>query len=153
MKTCTRISVFSLAALLALMLPVMGRAFQLMPMTQTFEPAGRNVNRTFEVKNDRDEEVAVTIIIKTREVDAAGVEMLKDTKDFAIFPTQIMLKGKSSQVVRVKWQGASSLRSEQSYRIIAEEVPLKNGPAQSPGSVMTIKLILRFGGTLYVAPA
>jgi len=151
MKTCTRRYVSSLAALLALMLPVTGRAFQLTPMTQTFEPSGRGVNRTFEIKNDRDEEVAVSVSIKARALDAAGAETLTETKDFAIFPTQILLKGKTSQVVRVQWQGASSLRSERSYRIIAEEVPLKNAPARAAGSVMAIKMILRFGGTIYAA--
>jgi len=142
-----------MTALLALMLPVAGWTFELTPMTQTFEPSGSSVNRTFTINNDRDEEVAVSVTVKARSVDAAGAETLKDTDDFAIFPTQIMLKGKSSQVVRVQWQGNSALRSEQSYRIIAEEVPLKSSPANSQGPSMSIKLILRFGGTIYVAPA
>jgi fimbrial chaperone protein len=121
-------------------------------MTQAFEPSGRGTNRTFTIYNDLSEEVAVSVTIKGRAVDAEGVETLSDTKDFAIFPQQILLKGKSSQVVRVRWQGASSLTSERSYRITAEEVPLKNSPAQSSGSsTAAIKLILRFGGTIYVA--
>lgn len=153
MKIFSRKYVSGLTALLALMLPATVGAFELTPMTQTFEPTGRNINRTFEVKNDLDEAVAVTMSIKARSLSASGMETLRDTKDFAIFPTQIMLKGKSSQVVRVQWQGDSSLFAEQSYRIIAEEVPLKTAPAYPPGSVMAIKLTLRFGGTIYVAPS
>ena len=141
-----------LAALLALLLPAAGRAFELKPMTQTFEPTGGSINRTFTVQNDRDEEVAVSVTIKARSLNASGGETLKDTGDFAIFPTQILLKGNSSQVIRVQWQGAQDLRSEQAYRIIAEEVPLKSSPALSQDRSMSIKLILRFGGTIYVAP-
>ena len=64
-----------------------------------------------------------------------------------------MLKAKSSQVIRVKWQGAASLPSERAYRIIAEEVQLKRSRAQASGPSMGIKLVLRYGGTIYVAPA
>jgi len=153
MKNHTRKSVPGLTALLALMLPAAVWAFDLTPMTQTFEPSGSSINRTFTINNDRDEEVAVSVTVKARTVDTLGAETLKDTNDFAIFPTQIMLKGKSSQVIRVQWQGNSASRSEQAYRIIAEEVPLKSSPARAQGSSMSIKLILRFGGTIYVSPA
>ncbi len=151
MKNFQKKYVSGMLALFALVLPTMGRAFELTPMTQTFEPAGRNINRTFEVKNDSDEGVAVTLTIKARTLDATGAETLRDTKDFAIFPTQIMLKSKAAQVVRVQWQGDAFLSSEQSYRIIAEEVPLKAAAVYPSGSVMAIKLVLRFGGTIYVA--
>jgi fimbrial chaperone protein len=144
-------SIPSLVALLALMLSVTASAFELKPMTQTFEPAGRGVNNTFVVHNDLDEEVAVTLTIKARAVDAEGVETLKDTKDFVVFPTEIMLKGKASQTVRVKWQGDSSVPLERPYRFIAEQVQLKHSRSQPFGASMAIKLVLRYGGTIYVA--
>jgi fimbrial chaperone protein len=150
MNNLPKRKIAGLAALLALLSPVAGRAFELRPMTQTFEPSGRAVNGTFEVHNDLDEEVAVTMTIKSRTVDAKGVETLKDTKDFSVFPTETMLKGKSVQVVRVKWLGASALPSERSYRIIAEEVQLKQPKTQSADQ-SGIKLVLRYGGTIYVA--
>ena len=152
MKNYIRRTNLGLAALFALMLPAAGLAFELTPMTQTFEPSGGSINRTFTVQNDRDEEVAVSVTIKARSIDSSGTETLKETGDFAIFPTQILLKGNSSQVVRVQWQGGQDLRSEQAYRIIAEEVPLKSAPALSQDRSMSIKLILRFGGTIYVTP-
>jgi fimbrial chaperone protein len=152
MKNKSKCSVPALAALLSLLLPAAASAFELRPMSHTFEPSGSGVNRVFEVHNDLDEEVAVTLTVKTRSVDAEGVETLKDTKDFAIFPTEMLLKGKAAQVVRVRWQGAASLPSERAYRIIAEEVSLKRSKAVSKGKAMGIKLVLRFGGTIYVAP-
>ena len=153
MTTLSKRSIPSLAALLALLLPMTGLPFELRPMTQTFEPAGSGVSGTFEVHNDLDEEVAVTVTLKARAIDAEGVETLTDTKDFTVFPTEMMLKGKSFQVVRVQWQGKPSLPSERPYRIIAEEVQLKSSKTQPSGpSKGGIKLILRYGGTIYVAP-
>ncbi len=152
MKTHPKTPVARLTALLALLLPLTAAAFELKPMTETFEPSGRGVNRTFEVRNDLDEEVAVTMTIKARSVATDGTETLKDTADFAMIPTQILLKSKSAQVVRVRWQGDSKLGSERSYRIIAEQVPLKRAAARPAGPSMAIKMILRFGGTIYVAP-
>jgi len=152
MQNSNRKAFSILPALLALMLPAMGQAFELRPMTQTFEPAGGGANRTFTVTNEREDEVAVSVAVKERAVDAAGKEKLTDTGDFVVFPTQILLKGKSSQVIRVQWQGERALSSERSYRIIAEQVPLKSSPALSEGPSMSIKLIVRFGGTIYVAP-
>lgn len=142
----------SLGALLALMLPAAASAFELRPMTHTFEPSGSGVNRVFEIHNDLDDEVAVTLTIKARSLDAEGAETLTETQDFAVFPTEMMLKGKASQIVRVRWQGDSALSSERAYRIIAEEVSLKRSKAQANGKSMGIKLVLRFGGTIYVAP-
>ena len=151
--TIPKKSIPSLAALLALLLPAAGSPFELRPMTQTFEPAGSGVSGTFEVHNDLDEEVAVTVTLKARAINAEGVETLTDTKDFSVFPTETMLKGKSFQVIRVRWQGKPALPSERPYRIIAEEVQLKSSKAQPSGpSKGGIKLILRYGGTIYVAP-
>jgi fimbrial chaperone protein len=152
MKMKIKSSLPRLTALLALLLPAAASAFELRPMTQTFEPAGRGANGTFEVHNDLDEEAAVTMTVKARKVDAEGVETLTDTKDFSIFPTEMMLKANSLQVVRVKWEGASTLPAEKSYRIIAEQVQLKQSKPEAAGQ-SGIKLVLRYGGTIYVAPA
>ena len=152
MNFTSRLMPFLTAALL-LVLPLTSSAFELRPMTQTFEPTGDGANGTFEVHNDLDEEVAVTMTVMARKVDADGREILTDTKDFAVFPTQVMLKGKSFQVVRVKWQGDSTLPFEQPYRIIAEEVQLKGSRSQPAGPLNGgIKLVLRYGATIYVAP-
>lgn len=140
-----------LACALALLVPVTASAFELKPMTETFEPSGRAVNRTFEVRNDLDEEVAVTMSVKARSVGADGVEALTDTKDFVVVPTEILLKGKATQVVRVRWQGGAVPDAERSYRIIAEQTSLKKPAPRPDGPSMAIKLVLRFGGTLYVA--
>jgi P pilus assembly chaperone PapD len=122
-------------------------------MTENFEPTGTGANGTFDVYNSLGLEVAVTVTIKARKIDAEGLEILTGTKDLAVFPTEMMIKGKSINEVRVKWQGTSSLRSERSYRIIAEESQLKYSGVQPSGPFKgRLKPGVSYSGTIYVAP-
>lgn len=135
-----------LAAALA---PNAARAFQLVPISQDFEPSGRGANQTFQVENDRDEQVTVTIAMATRKVDVNGKETMANTDDFTVFPTEIILKPKSTQLVRAKWVGDPQPKSELAYRIIAEETPL-HARRDTPGA--SVFLTVRYVGSIYVVP-
>lgn len=124
-------------------------AFQLVPISQDFEPSGRGVNEVFQVENDRNEPVTVTIRMTQRIVDVDGNETTPDTNDFTVFPTEIILQPKSSRGVRVKYEGDPAPKSELSYRIIAEETPL-NMRRGSPGA--SVFLTVRYIGSVYVVP-
>ena len=124
-------------------------AFQISPISQDFEPSGRGASQSFQISNDRDEQVTVTVAITTREADEFGHETLNPTQDFMLFPTEVVVPPKGVQVVRAKWVGASAPKNELAYRIIAEEVPLK-ARRDTPGA--SIFMTVRYVGALYVVP-
>lgn len=129
--------------------PLPAAAFQLVPISQDFEPSGRGVNQVFQVENDRNEPVTVTIKMTGRAVDPDGNETMAETEDFTVFPTEIILPPKSSRGVRVKWVGDPAPKTELSYRIVAEETPL-NMRRDSPGA--SVFLTVRYIGSIYVVP-
>lgn len=131
------------------LVPLPAAAFQLVPISQDFEPSGRGVNQVFQVENDRNEPVTVTIKMTGRTVDPDGNEAMPETEDFTVFPTEIILPPKSSRGVRVKWVGDPAPKTELSYRIIAEETPL-NMRRDSPGA--SVFLTVRYIGSVYVVP-
>ncbi|MEQ9333853.1 hypothetical protein [Thalassobaculum sp.] len=134
--------------LLAL-LAVPGQAFQVVPITQDFEPSGRGAKQVFQVENDRDEPVTVTIAMAKRIVDIDGRETLGETDDFTVFPTEIILQPKTSRAVRVQWIGDPAPAAELAYRIIAEETPL-NMRRETPGA--SVFLTVRYIGSIYIVP-
>lgn len=142
---------FVVAAVVAATLCLSGQAyaFQIVPISQDFEPAGRGSNQTFQVENNRDEQVTVTIDTAVRKVDIDGNETLAPTDDFIVFPTEIILQPKASQVVRVKYAGDPAPKAELAYRIIAEETPL-HMKRDTPGA--SVFLTVRYVGSVYVVP-
>ena len=136
------------AGLLAL-LAVPGQAFQVVPITQDFEPSGRGAKQVFQVENDRDEPVNVTIAMARRIVDIDGRETPEETDDFTVFPTEIILQPKTSRAVRVQWIGDPAPTAELAYRIIAEETPL-NMRRETPGA--SVFLTVRYIGSIYIVP-
>jgi fimbrial chaperone protein len=135
--------------LLSLLTAASASAFQIVPISQDFEPTGRGANQTFQVENDRQEAVTVTVAMALRKVDSEGRETLTPTEDFTLFPTEIVLQPKTSRIVRAKWIGDTAPKSELSYRIIAEETPL-NMRRDTPGA--SVFLTVRYVGSIYVVP-
>lgn len=125
------------------------QAFQIVPISQEFAPTGRGSNQTFQIENNRDEQVTVTINTAVRKIDINGKESLEATDDFTVFPTEIILQPKSSQIVRAKFTGDPSPQTELAYRIIAEETPL-HMRRDNPGA--SVFLTVRYVGSLYVTP-
>ena len=143
---------FVLAALVGGLLavaPGLASAFQVVPISQEFDPTGRGANQVFQVENDREEPVTVTIAMAKRVVDIDGGETHEETDDFTVFPTEIILQPKTSRVVRVQWIGEPAPASELSYRIIAEETPL-NMRRDTPGA--SVFLTVRYIGSIYIVP-
>lgn len=124
-------------------------AFEVSPISQEFSPSGRGANQSFQLVNDRDEQVTVTVAVATREVDLDGNEIHNPTKDFTVFPTEVVIPPKGTQIVRIRWVGDAAPRSELSYRLIAEETPLKVR-RDTPGA--SIFMTVRYVGSLYVVP-
>ncbi|MGE5538403.1 MAG: fimbria/pilus periplasmic chaperone [Gemmatimonas sp.] len=136
------------AAAVTLLLPATAAAFQLVPITQEFEPAGRNANKTFRLENPDAREATVSIKVMTREMDIDGREKSEESDDFIVFPTEAIVPPGGVQIVRVQYVGPTSVKEEVPYRIIAEGTPVNS----VPGQASQILIAVRYAGTLYVAP-
>ncbi len=138
------------AVMLFVLVPQL-QAFRLVPITMTLNPSGRGANGVFRVENESNEKVAVQISMAKRSMDQDGKETLTPaTDDFVVFPPQIALDAKQSQVVRVRWVGNANLEQEGAYRVIAEQLPVN----LSKGEIRKAKinLVVRYLGTVYITP-
>ncbi|WP_455382919.1 fimbrial biogenesis chaperone [Salinispira pacifica] len=126
-------------------------AFTLEPITRDFTASGPGATQTFRVSNTENHPIAVKISMVRREMDRNGKESYTDASDvFVVFPSQIVLKPETSQVIRVQWRGPASIDSERAFRIIAEELPVDFGGAHQQGG--NINILFRYLGSVYVVP-
>ena len=79
-----------------------------------------------------------------------GQETNRETRDFLVFPENVLIGPKQSQVVRVQWRGSPTPDKELAYRIIAEQLPLRRSLAPN---ARAIQIVVRYVGSLYVVPS
>ena len=126
-------------------------AFNLIPMSADMTPAGAEASTTFRVVNSTDQPIAVQISMHTRKMDLDGSDILEDAEDdFLVFPPQMVLNPKESQVVRLKWIGTQTPTTEIAHRIIAEQVPVQLTRVE-PGRG-NINVLIRYLGSVYIVP-
>lgn len=126
-------------------------SFDFEPITQDFSPSGAGATRSFEVSNPGNREIAVKITMVTRHMNESGKESYAPAANrFVVFPSQIVLQAGASQTVRVRWVGPADITSEQTYRIIAAQLPVNFGGAQQAGG--SIHILFRYLGAVYVVP-
>lgn len=130
-------------------------AFTLAPLVMEFAPFGRGANQAFQVENPSDQTVAVQISMLSREMDLEGKERNAPAEDdFIVYPSQVLLKPKQVQTVRVQWVGKAKPEKELTYRILAEELPIDLTKEQPTGGAINanIKVVVRYLGSIYIVP-
>lgn len=140
-----------LSALLCIASTRPAAAFQLVPIQATFRASGPESVQTFRLENPGEEPVAIEISIARRAMNLDGTDALTpDEENFVVVPTQVVLRPKQVQAVRVQWVGAGAVDEEASYRLIAEQVPVDvEGQAKEGGR---LRMLVRYVASLYVAP-
>jgi fimbrial chaperone protein len=131
-------------------------AFKLLPISRTFAPSGAGATQSYQVVNDSNEKLAVSVSMYERQVDLTGKESYKGADDdFLVYPPQILLQPGAQQTVKVTWVGEAQPPKELAYRMIAEQVPvdLDKPQANVTKPVGQIKVLLRYIGSVYVRPA
>jgi fimbrial chaperone protein len=134
---------------------VTAQAFHLKPISMKFSPEGELSTRSFVVENEHDKPIAVQVSIMTRETDIDGKETRQDANEkFLVYPSQMVLAPKASQVIRVSWRGDAEITQEQAYRIIGEQLPIDVDRAsldeEKPSARFDI--IMKYIGALYITP-
>ena len=138
--------------LLLCLAPFPAEAFRFIPFTAEFDPSGTGANQTFRVENNSADRIAVEISVFRRQMNLDGSDELTEAEDdFVVFPTQIVLEPKQSQIVRVQWIGDPKPERELAYRIIAEQLPVDLEPLEASGG--SVRILIRYMGAIYVRPA
>jgi fimbrial chaperone protein len=127
-------------------------ALKVVPFVAEFEPRGAGANRTFQVENDTGQPAAVQLTMVHRDMDENGQEKLvEDDKNFVVFPAQLVLLPHESRAVRVQWLGDPNPKSELTYRLIIEQLPVQLGKV--PPRAGQVRITLRYETAIYVVPA
>jgi fimbrial chaperone protein len=109
-------------------------------------------SKTFSVENPGAESIALKIEATTREHDLLGKETRTPTKDFSIFPEQMILKANEKKNIRVSWIAQNELTKELAYRLVVTQVPVnltKEAPLKRGAS---LKFLMQYVASLYVTP-
>ncbi|WP_460055260.1 fimbria/pilus periplasmic chaperone [Spirochaeta dissipatitropha] len=122
------------------------------PISQTFEPQGSGSSRSFQLHNPGNTEIAVELSMLTRELQPDGTEIREPADDlFSVFPSRLILEANERRTVRVRWTGPESITREQSYRLLAEQLPISFEEQETTqGGVINISF--RYLAAIYITP-
>lgn len=129
-------------------------ALEVTPLLREFTPSGPGATQAFELLNEGSAPIALELSFMKREVNQEGRDTLTPAADdFLIFPEQFILSPGQRQTVRASWVGDPAPRSELSYRIIFEQLPVQ---ALDGGALETVRgqvqFIIKFVGSVYIRP-
>jgi P pilus assembly protein, chaperone PapD len=140
----------SFAALLIGIAAASAGAFTLEPMTQLLSPSGEGSFATFRVKNDGVERAALRFSVLYRALSQEGREMNAPADDlFAVYPARLLLEPGATAAIKVQWRGSRALGSEQSFRFVAEQLPVDSRSSDGSSS-SALKIMFRYIASLYV---
>jgi fimbrial chaperone protein len=129
-----------------------GYSFSFEPISRDFAPSGPGSIQSFKLVNDDAEQIAVRIRILHREADEWGKERLTPADDlFTVYPSQIVVKPKSVQAVRIQWKGGADFDTERCFRILVEQLPV-NFSDRRDAAGGNIRIMFRYLGALYILP-
>lgn len=128
------------------------QALSLEPMSVVFGTSPDERVRTFQVANTQSQRISVRIRMTSRDQTVTGEELREDAReDWIVFPRQVTLEPGATQAVRVQYVGPVGIEVEQSYRIVAEQLPVDFSRGAQPAS--GINILFRYEGSVYVRPA
>jgi fimbrial chaperone protein len=125
-------------------------AFKFHPMSQSIELSEKQKAVQFWLENDSEEKLGIELTVKERQMDEMGQETLPDTSEITIFPPQVIIPPKEKRAVRVSYSGSSDLKAEKSFRVIAEQLPVKVDEKTKRRS--GIQMMMKYMAALYVTP-
>lgn len=126
-------------------------ALKVVPFVAEFTPSGPGADQTFQVQNDTDQPAAVQLTMVHRAMNIDGQETLTDAgDDFTVFPPQMVLLPHESRAVRVQWLGSPNPKTELTYRLIVEQLPVEL--SQIPQRGGQVRITVRYETAIYVLP-
>jgi len=96
--------------------------------------------------NEGDEKMTVQLNVKEWNQNETGNDVYKETKDIVFFPEIADVAKGKERVVRIGYQGQTPVSQEKTYRLFAEELPIKK-----PGE-LALKFAIRFSIPIFFEP-
>lgn len=128
-------------------------AYQLSPLSATYDPKGAGSAKVYTITNDSDSPIAIKVSPVKRSIDLDGNEILDDASAyFSVQPSKMIIKPQSSQLVRVQYRGPQTVTKEMNFRIIAEQIPYSLGASEAESGQM-ISFLFVYSTSAYVAPS
>ena len=128
-------------------------AYQLSPLSATYDPTGAGSARVYTITNDSDSPIAIEINAYSRNIDLDGNEYTEDASAyFQIQPRRMIIRPQSSQLVRVQYRGPQTVTREMAYRIISEQIPYSVGASEQESGQM-ISFLFVYSTSAYVKPS
>ena len=128
-------------------------AYQLSPLSATYDPTGAGSARVYTITNDSDSPIAIEINAYSRNIDLDGNEYTEDASAyFQIQPKRMIIAPQASQLVRVQYRGPQTVTRELSFRIISEQIAMPRG-AQTEESGQMISFLFVYSTSAYVRPS
>jgi P pilus assembly chaperone PapD len=114
-----------------------------------FDPgAGKRVLTMF-LTNTSNSMKAIEMTPKKRDLKMDGTEIVSETEDLVVIPSQLILPPNAEQAVSLRWVGDRTIFKERSYRVIVEEL---NVGAKQQKNTKMIRTKIKFIKAIYVAP-
>lgn len=140
--------------LLGLFIPIYSWSFRMSPMVVYFTPEKSKATQVLTLENSTSEKVPVQVEALTRDLDKNGDEVRSKTDDFIIYPDQLVLLPGEKRNVRVTWSGTLTDGREQTYRIVASQLPV-DFPSKKKTDKQGVQLnfLLQYVASAYVTPS
>lgn len=107
-------------------------AIEVEPFVHSFSPTADKAVIIYKVTNNSDEPVALSVEVLRRFFTKKGDKLVKDDNSFLVFPSQIIIKAKSFQMVKMKWLGNEDFIKkpdhEQAFRVQFKQYNLDLNP-------------------------
>jgi len=108
---------------------------------------------TVVVSNPSEEIKAVEVNMSKRAYMLDRTEVLTDTEDFIVIPSQFILGPKQDRAVTLKWIGSTKIKKELPFRLVVEEVEFKDKEkSNTEGTTAKVSIRLRFVNSFYIKP-
>ena len=138
-----------LLVLFALAIVVPASSFTLDPMVASLAPMGAGAIRTFRVKNDGTERIAIRLSVVKRSMNSDGIEITEPADNlFKIYPARLVIDPASTVAFKIQWKGESAPNKELCFRLIAEQVPIDFTNTVVSG----IRIMFRYIASVYITP-
>ncbi|MEZ9631117.1 hypothetical protein BCT86_08790 [Vibrio breoganii] len=125
-------------------------AYEVSPMFQLLEVAGKNSQGSYEVINSDDDDIFLEAVVYEVSFDFNGKEKLtRAEEDFLVLPPQAQIKQGETQRFRVRYFGNALLPQTKVFRLIFEQIQTSDNPE---GESTAVEFLVDFSTVVFVSP-
>lgn len=131
-----------------------GWSWAISPCVDSIDPEKPQTIFTI-IATEETEPVAIDVYICNRQIDAVGEESeTKNTNEFFVYPSHVILQPKQKRFVRIIWKGGKNVETEKAYRVVAETLPVSiiNNKSEETGVNVNVTMGTQCLCSLYVCP-